>query len=298
MTAPIRVATRGSALARWQANLVVQRLAVPAELVIVSTQGDRDRTSAIHAIGGTGVFVKEVQEAVRRGDADIAVHSAKDLPAESAEGLAIGAVPERADVRDALVGAPLDDIPSGGVVGTGAVRRRAQIAALRPDLAFGELRGNVPTRVERAADFDAVVIAFAALQRLELVDVVAEVFDIDVMLPMVGQGALAVECRTDDTRVVAALAAIDVADAHVALTAERAYLRTLGGGCTMPCGAYAQVGSDGGVHLDALLASLDGTTMLRTEADGVDAESVGIAAARRILDDLGGTTLLETEGAR
>ena len=295
MTAPIRVATRGSALARWQANLVVQRLAVPAELVIVSTEGDRDRTSAIHAIGGTGVFVKEVQEAVRRGDADIAVHSAKDIPAESAEGLVIGAVPERADVRDALVGARLDDIPPGGVVGTGAVRRRAQLAALRPDLAFGELRGNVPTRVERAADFDAVVIALAALQRLELLDVVAEVLDVDVMVPMVGQGALAVECRTDDTRVVAALAAIDATEAHVALTAERAYLRTLGGGCTMPCGAYAQVGPDGRVQLDALLASLDGTTMLRAQADGVDAESVGIAAARHILDDLGGTTLLAAE---
>ena len=292
MTAPIRVATRGSALARWQANLVVQRLAVPAELVIVSTKGDRDRTSAIHAIGGTGVFVKEVQDAVRRGDADIAVHSAKDLPAESVEGLVIGAVPERADVRDALVGARLADIPPGGVVGTGAVRRRAQLAALRPDLGFGELRGNVPTRVERAADFDAVVVALAALQRLELVDVVAEILDVDVMVPMVGQAALAVECRTDDVRVVEALAVIDMPDSHIALTAERAYLRTLGGGCTMPCGAYAQVNPEGGVHLDALLASLDGTTMLRAKVDGVDAESVGIAAARRILDDLGGRALL------
>ena len=298
MTAPIRVATRGSALARWQANLVVERLAVPAELVIVSTEGDRDRTSAIHAIGGTGVFVKEVQEVVRRGNADIAVHSAKDLPAESAEGLVIGAIPERADVRDALVGARLDDIPPGGVIGTGAVRRRAQLAALRPDLAFGELRGNVPTRVERAADFDAVVIALAALQRLELLDVVAEVLDVEVMVPMVGQGALAVECRTDDTRVVAALAAIDETEAHVALTAERAYLRTLGGGCTMPCGAYAQVDPDGRVRLDALLSSLDGATMLRAQADGVDAEAVGIAAARHILDDLGGTTLLESEDGR
>ena len=147
----------------------------PAELVIVTTTGDRDRTSAIHAIGGNGVFVKEVQEAVRRGDADVAVHSAKDLPAVTPDDLVIAAVPERADARDALVGSTLADLPDGGTVGTGSVRRRAQLAALRPDLRFAELRGNVPTRVERAAEFDAVVVALAALERLELADRAAEV---------------------------------------------------------------------------------------------------------------------------
>ena len=297
MTAPIRVATRGSALALWQANLVADRLGVPTELVVIRTQGDRDRTSAIHAIGGTGVFVKEVQEAVLRGDADIAVHSAKDLPAEGAAGLVIAAVPERADARDALVGATLAAIPDGGLIGTGAVRRRAQLAARRPDLRFGELRGNVPTRVERAAEFDAVVIALAALQRLEMTDAVAEVLDVHVMLPMVGQGALAVECRADDERVEAALAAIDDLDAHAALDAERAFLHTLGGGCTMPCGAYATVSAGGAVHIDAMLATVDGTNTLRTQLDGDDATTVGVAAARRILDDLGGTELLQQEGS-
>ena len=282
-------------MALWQANLVAARLGLDTELVIVNTQGDRDRTSAIHAIGGTGVFVKEVQDAVLRGDADLAVHSAKDLPAEGADGLVIAAVPERADVRDVLVGRALDAIPEGGVIGTGAVRRRAQLVARRPDLQFGELRGNVPTRVERASEFDAVVVALAALQRLAMTDAVAEVLDVDVMLPMVGQGALAVECRVDDARASAALAAIDEPDAHVALNAERAFLHTLGGGCTMPCGAYATINSNGGVHLDAMLATVDGTHMLRTVLDGNDATSVGVAAARRILDELGGSELLAQE---
>lgn len=293
MTVPIRVATRGSALALWQAERVAQRLGGEVELVVVSTRGDRDRTSAIHAIGGIGVFVKEVQDAVLRGDADLAVHSAKDLPAETTEGLVLAAVPERADVRDALVGARLGDIPPGGVVGTGAVRRRAQLAAVRPDLNFAELRGNVPTRVERAANFDAVVVALAALERLDLTGPVAEVLTLEVMLPMVGQGALAVEHRVDDPRVQAAVVAIDDTDAHRALVAERAFLRALGGGCSMPCAAYATVGSTGELRIDALLATVDGTTVLRADATGDDPEATGATVARRILDDLGGRALLE-----
>jgi len=296
MTAPIRVATRGSALARWQAERVVARLGVAAELVIVTTTGDRDRTSAIHAIGGNGVFVKEVQEAVRRGDADVAVHSAKDLPALTPDDLVIGAVPERADARDALVGAALAELPEGSTVGTGSVRRRAQLAAVRPDLRFAELRGNVPTRVERAADFDAVVVALAALERLDLADRVTEVLPVSVMLPMVGQGALAVECRADDADTAERLAAIDDRDVHVAVAAERGFLAELGGGCTMPCGAYATV--DGAtVTLDGLLAATDGTHVLRHTTTGAvrDPAAVGRSAARAILDELGGAALLATE---
>lgn len=293
MTHPIRIATRGSALARWQAERVAARLGGTGELVIVSTQGDRDRTSPIHAIGGTGVFVKEVQDAVLRGDADVAVHSAKDLPAVTAEGLVIAAVPERADVRDALVGARLGTIPEGGTIGTGAVRRRAQLAALRPDLQFAELRGNVDTRVRRANEFDAAVIALASLERLELTDHVAEVLEIDVMLPMVGQGALAVECRIDDEETIEALVLIDDHDAHAALNAERAFLRELGGGCTMPCGAYATVEAGRGIRLDALLASLDGSTMLRAGAWDTEPELLGQVVARTILEDRGGRTLLD-----
>lgn len=297
MTATIRIATRGSALARWQAERVAALLAEPAELVVVSTAGDRDHTRSIHSIGGNGVFVKEVQAVVQRGDADLAVHSAKDMMAIAEPGLVLGAVPERADVRDALVGARLDAVPAGGTIATGSVRRRAQLASRRPDLCFAELRGNVPTRVERAADFDAVVVAVAALDRLGLADRAAEVLDVGVMLPMVGQGALAVECRTDDDATRERLRSIDVADLHRTLDAERAFLRELGGGCTMPCAALAMIRPDGGIHLDALLAATDGSTVLRTAVDGSDPESMGAGAARTILDELGGADLLAREVA-
>ena len=298
MTAPIRVATRGSASARWQAERVVARLGVPAELVIVSTTGDRDRTSAIHAIGGNGVFVKEVQEALRRGEADVAVHSAKDLPAVTPDDLIIGAVPERADARDALVGSTLAGLAEAATVGTGSVRRRAQLAALRPDLRFAELRGNVPTRVERASEFDAVVIAAAALARLELADRATEVLPIEVMLPMVGQGALAVECRADDAATVERLAGIDDARAHRALDAERGFLAELGGGCTMPCGAYAVETADGALCVEVLLAAGDGSRVLRTTRTGTDGPALGRAAARHLLDDLGGADLLAADATR
>ncbi|MBJ7514260.1 MAG: hydroxymethylbilane synthase, partial [Acidimicrobiia bacterium] len=161
----LRIATRGSALALWQAERVAEMLGSPSELVIIETRGDQDTTSPIHAIGGTGVVVKEVQEAVLRGEADLAVHSAKDLPAITMEGLILAAVPERADARDALVGSRLEKLPQGARIGTGSVRRRSQLAAIRPDLEFGELRGNIGTRLGKAADFDAIVVAAAALDR-------------------------------------------------------------------------------------------------------------------------------------
>jgi len=294
MTA-LRVATRGSALARWQAERVVERLGQAAELVVVSTRGDRDTSSTIHTLGGTGVFVKEVQDAVLRGDADVAVHSAKDLPPETPDGLRLAAIPERGDPRDALVGARLDELPTGGSVGTGSVRRRAQLAGLRPDLTFGELRGNIPTRLERAAGFDAVVVAAAALDRLGLADRIAERLDPSTLLPQVGQGALAVECRDDDAVALAALAEIDDPAAHAEIAAERAFLAQLGGGCSLPCGALARRGSNGVLSIDALLASLDGRIVLRASATGTDPEAVGAELARRLLDDEGGRVVLDAD---
>jgi hydroxymethylbilane synthase len=293
MTRARRVATRGSALARWQAERVASRLDGPAELVVVSTRGDRDTSSSIHALGGTGVFVKEVQEAVRRGDADFAVHSAKDLPAETPDDLVLAAVPERGDPRDALVGSTLADLPTGAQVGTGSVRRRAQLAGLRPDLTFGELRGNIPTRLERAARFDAVVVAAAALDRLDLADRAAERLAPTTLLPQVGQGALAVECRADDRDTLDALAAVDDRVAHREVRAERAFLAALGGGCTLPCGALARGTDDGGLVLDALLASLDGRVVLRVHGEGPEPEPLGAEVARRLLEDEGGATLLD-----
>jgi len=292
---PLRVATRGSALARWQAERIVELLGVEAEYVIVSTRGDERRDVPIHAMGGTGVFVKEVEQAVLDGRADVAVHSAKDLPAESAPELVLAALPERGDPRDALVGRPLDEIPTGGRVGTGSVRRRAQLAALRPDLGFAELRGNIPTRLEKAAGFDAVVLAAAALDRLGLADRIAERVDPSVVLPQVGQGALAVECRADDDGTRELLARVDDAEVRAAVTAERAYLAELGGGCNLPCGALAEAGGDGGLRLEALLASLDGRITLRARVDGDDPGAVGAEAARRLVDEEGGRLVLDDE---
>jgi hydroxymethylbilane synthase len=292
----IRIATRASALARWQAERVGARLGADVEYVLVTTTGDRDQTSDLHAIGGQGVFTKEVQQAVLDGRADMAVHSAKDLPAVTPPGLVLAAIPERGDARDALVGCRLGDLVAGARIGTGSVRRRAQLAGLRPDLTFGPLRGNIGTRLEKreALGYDAIVVAFAALERLGLADRATEVLEPDVLLPQVAQGALAVECRADDTRTRSRLDAIDDAVAHRAVDTERAFLDALGGGCDLPCGALARVeGTAGTIVLDALLASLDGHIVLRTRVAGDDERDVGTTAAVDLLDAKGGRDLLE-----
>src|SRR5581483_9695879 len=293
--AGLRIATRGSRLALWQAERVAGLLGGEAELVIVSTTGDQRADVPIWTIGGTGVFVKEVQQAVLDGRADLAVHSAKDLPSETAAGLRLAAIPERADPRDALVGARLDDIPAGGRIATGSVRRQAQLAALRPDLRFASLRGNIETRVSKAADFDAVVVAAAALERLGLAEQAAEVLDPSVMLPQVAQGALAVECRADDDETAGRLQAIDEPAARRAVEAERAFLRRLGGGCDLPCGALARAAGTGSgdVAIDVLLATLDGKTVLRARHEAADPEAAGAEAARILLDEQGGRRLLD-----
>jgi hydroxymethylbilane synthase len=288
----LRIATRGSALARWQAERVGTRLGSDAELVIVETTGDRRADTPIHAMGGTGVFVKEVQQAVLDGRADLAVHSAKDLPSETAAGLVLAAVPERADPRDALVGSTLDDLRTGAVVATGSVRRRAQLAALRPDLGFAELRGNIETRLQKAEAFDAIVVAAAALDRLDLGDRIAERLDPALLLPQVAQGALAVECRADDAATLSALRAIDEPDAHQAVHAERAFLTELGGGCNLPCGALATAEGDV-VTIEVLLASLDGRVALRASAEDREPGRAGVLAAHALLDERGGRALLE-----
>ena len=291
----IRIATRASALARWQAERVGALLAQPVEYVLISTTGDRDQRADLHAIGGTGVFTKEVQLAVLDGRADVAVHSAKDLPSETPAGLTLAAVPERGDPRDALVGSTLDGLPTGGRVGTGSVRRRAQLASARPDLVFAPLRGNIETRLRKRADegHHAVVVAVAALERLGLMDQATEVLDPSVLLPQAAQGALGVECRVDDTDTARRLAAIDDLVAHREVRAERAFLAELGGGCSLPCGALAQEVESGELAMDALLASLDGTIVLRTRVIGSDADEVGREAARDLLDGKGGRDLLD-----
>ena len=292
MTRPLRVATRGSALARWQAQRVAGRLGGAGELVIVTTTGDRRPEVPIHQLGGRGAFVTEIQDAVLDGRADLAVHSAKDLPSTTPPGLVLASVPERADPRDALVGGALDALPAGARVATGSVRRRAQLAHARPDLTFAGLRGNVPTRVARLGEHDAVVIALAALERLDLVDARVHPLDPSVVLPQVAQGALAVECRADDDETRAALVAVEDPQARRAVDAERSFLAELGGGCDVPVGALAAV-EGRAVRLTVMLASLDGRVVLRAAARGDEPVAVGRDAARLLLEDHGGRTLLE-----
>ncbi len=293
----LRAATRGSALARRQTSIVAGLLAetcgVAAEPVVVSTAGDRQASTPIHAMGGKGVFVKEVQAAVLDGRADIAVHSAKDLPSSTPDGLILAAVPRRGDPRDALVGRRLAELPGGATVATGSVRRRAQLASLRPDLVFAELRGNIATRLEAAAAFDAIVMASVALNRLGLRPQVLDVLEPDVFVPQVGQGAIAVECRADDRTALETLLAIQHGPSRRAVDAERAFLAELGGDCSLPAGAYATTGSAGTLELTGLLASLDGRTLIRDTRRSAEPETLGRAVARHLLDDRGGLELLE-----
>ena len=292
----LRAATRASALARCQTGIVAGLLAeasgVATDPVAVSTTGDRRTDTPIHAMGGKGVFVKEVQAAVLDGRADIAVHSAKDLPSSTPEGLVLAAVPRRGDPRDALVGCRLADLPVGATVATGSVRRKAQLAHLRPDLRFAELRGNIATRLDLAASFDAIVMASVALQRLGLEPDVVDVLDPEVFVPQVGQGAIAVECRATDRETLTLLSAIEHQPSRRAVDAERAFLAELGGDCNLPAGAHA-TNPGGGVELTGLLSSIDGSRLIRDTRLGRDSETLGRAVARHLLDDRGGRELLE-----
>ena len=298
MTAVVlRAATRASALARWQTHHVAELLASARDAetrpVVVSTEGDRRAATPIHQMGGKGVFVKEVQAAVLDGRADFAVHSAKDLPSSSPDGLALAAVPLRGDPRDALVGRRLAELPHAATVATGSVRRRAQLAWLRPDLTFAELRGNIATRLDRAGAFDAIVVAAVALQRLGLEPEVLDVMDREIFVPQVGQGAVAVECRNDDEALLETLSAIEHGPSRRTVDAERAFLAELGGDCNLPAGAHATIGPGGDLELTGLLASLDGHSLIRDTRGGSGAETLGRAVARHLLDDCGGRALLE-----
>lgn len=255
----VRIATRGSAQARTQAVAVGDELqqthpGLAVELVFVDTVGDQRRDVPLHTMGGQGVFVKEVQRAVLDGQADIAVHSAKDLPSTPADGLVIGAFGRRRDPRDVLVGRRLDELAMGATVATGSVRRRAQLLRLRQDLNFVELRGNIPTRLEKIPESGSIVMAAAALEILGWTDRVDEFLDVVDMVPAVGQGCVAIECRDEDRVIGDLLAAIDHAPSRRAVEHERAFLAELGSGCSLPVGAF-----DDGSVMRVYLASDDGT---------------------------------------
>lgn len=293
----LRAATRASPLARWQTDHVAALLAavahVSVETVLVETLGDRTQAlgTPLHQLGGQGVFVKEVQAAVLDGRADIAVHSAKDLPSATADGLVIVAVPRRGDPHDAMIGSTLADLREGAVIATGSVRRRAQLAQVRPDLHFAELRGNIGTRLDRAAQFDAIVLAAVPLHRLGFEGRIAEILPTDVMLPMVGQGALAVECRADDDNTIELVTRIDDRESHDRVDAERSFLSRIGGGCDLPVGALATRTSDGRLRLEGLIASLDGRVIVRDSQLGDNPVELGAKVAANVLSR-GGEELL------
>ncbi|MDQ2648860.1 MAG: hydroxymethylbilane synthase [Actinomycetota bacterium] len=291
----IRAATRGSPLAIWQAEHIAGLLRrhdpdVDVELVIVDTQGDRRLDVPIWELGGKGVFAKEVQAAVLDGRADFAVHSAKDLPSVAVPGLVIACVPERADPRDALVGSTLADLPEGAEVATGSLRRQAQLATVRPDLRFVGLRGNMATRLAKAAEHDAIVVAAAAFDRLGWEDQITERLPTDVVLPQVAQAALAVECRADDDPLLERLGRIEHEPSRRCVDAERAFLAELGGDCSLPAACYATVTDEGHLQVEGRLLSVDGQTVLREVRTGQTA-STGTEVARHLLDN-GGRQLL------
>ncbi len=293
----LRLATRGSPLARRQAGEVAARLAaanpaIDAEVVVVTTAGDRWADVPLDRIGGQGVFAAEVQRAVLDGRADVAVHSAKDLPPRAVPGLALVAIPKRLDPRDVLVGAPLGALAPGAVVATGSARRRAQLAHLRPDLSFSDLRGNMGTRLAKAGgEAAAVVTALAALKRLGRELEAAEILSETVMLPQVGQGALALECRFDDEATRGALEGVDDAGSHRAVVAERAALEALGASCAWPFGALARQEVDGSVMVEAMVASGDGRVVVRAARRGADPVSCGRSVVEALVGEAGGQAI-------
>ncbi len=242
----LRLATRGSRQALAQATVVADLITATTgravELVAVETTGDLRTDVPLHTIGGQGVFVKEVQLAVLDGRADLAAHSAKDLPSAPTDGLTIAAFCERRDPADALVGRRLDELAPGATVATGSVRRRAQLQSVRPDLRFTELRGNIDTRLSKIPDGGAIVMAVAALDILQITERIAERLDVDSFVPAVGQGCVAVECRSDDEGTRGVLSAVDHAATRRAVEIERAFLAQLGSGCSLPVGGHVRDG--------------------------------------------------------
>lgn len=303
-TGPLRLATRRSPLALAQATQTARRITEitgrDVELVPITTQGDTD-LAPLSRIGGDGVFAVGVRLAVREGEADLAVHSLKDLPTARAEGLVIAAHPEREDPRDVMCGALLHELPRGAKIGTGSPRRIAQLKLSRPDVECVDIRGNVETRLARIGELDAVVLAAAGLSRLGMTDRISQRLSPDVMLPAPGQGALAVEVREDHEELLEALGALDDAATRAAVTAERTLLAVLEAGCSAPVGALATTGRQGlsgsALVLNAIVASHDGTRHVRLSAQGDPraAAELGRELAEQLLTrgaaDLMGDTL-------
>lgn len=288
----LKAGTRTSQLALWQTNHIIQLLqtahpAVRCEIHPFVTSGDKTLDQPLPAIGGKGLFTAELEQALLRGEIDLAVHSLKDLPVVQPEGLTVGAIPKRADVRDVLISTEsltLDALPQGAIVGTSSLRRQAQLVVQRPDLTIRSIRGNVDTRIRKAqsGEYDAVILAAAGLTRLNLTHYITEWLPLETMLPAPGQGALAVQCRADDADTLELLKAIHDAASAAATTAERTFLIGLGGGCSAPIAAYAHY--DGTLlRLIGFVATPDGHRTIRIRGKGEDPFSLGYQCAQQAL---------------
>lgn len=302
MNSTLIFATRSSALARWQTRYVIQQIQAQWENLIceeleITTKGDRDLATALPEIGGKGLFTYELEQALREGRVQTAVHSLKDLPTEAVPGLTIGAIPQRTDVRDVLVcpaGFTLEELPSGAVVGTSSNRRQAQVLAYRPDLRIQAIRGNIDTRIRKAQEglYDAIILAAAGIVRIGLQEHITQYLPLEIMLPAPGQGALAVQCREDDEQTLRLLSAIEHRATRRAVNAERAFLSSLGGGCSLPVGAFAEVHGEE-IILQGVAAFPDGNQILRLTAMGNDPDQVGQDLARQTFERGAGAYVLQ-----
>ena len=294
----LTIGSRGSQLALWQARWIqarMQSFGLETRIEIIHTTGDKITDVALSKVGTKGLFTKEIEEALLSGAIDLAVHSLKDMPTELPDGLTLAAIPEREDPRDAMVGRSLAALASKAKVGTSSLRRAAQLRAKRPDLEIENIRGNVDTRLRKLDEgqYHAIVLASAGLRRLGWENRITELLDPDVMCPAVGQGALAVETRADGGIAYEIASRLDHRESRIAVTAERAVLRALGGGCQVPIGAYATVDA-GALLLRAIIVSPDGTEIIRKEVRGAaeDADRVGAAMGEELLAE-GGREILE-----
>ena len=292
----VRIATRESPLAMWQAEFVKRQLQkfhpeLTVELLPMTTRGDQILDAPLAKIGGKGLFMKELEVAILEGKADIAVHSMKDVPMEFPDGLQLGVICEREDFRDAFVSdnySSLEDLPEGACVGSSSLRRQCQIRAIRPDLKIKNLRGNVNTRLRKLqeSEYDAIILASAGLIRLDMKDRITSTIPIDQCLPAGGQGAVGIECRQNDSDILALLLPLEHSETRCCVNAERGMTTRLNGGCQVPIACLAQLQSDGeGLQIRGLVGEADGSRLLRTEVSGPSSEAValGEAAAEELL---------------
>jgi hydroxymethylbilane synthase len=285
----LTIGSRGSKLALWQANWVKDRLGeigYECRIEIITTTGDRFQQGPLKEVGNKGLFTKEIEEALLDQRVDLAVHSLKDMPTALPAGLQITATPPREDPRDAIIGSRLNELKEGARIGTGSLRRIAQLSAYRADLQPEPMRGNVDTRLRKLDEgqYDAIVLAAAGLRRLGWAERIAEIISPDIMCPAVGQGSLAIETRADGGPAMQACLRLNHAETNAAITAERAVLEQLGGGCQVPVGAHAVV-NDGRIHVRAIVASPDGRRIVRDDIEGPtgDAARIGYELGTRLL---------------